>query len=210
MAKVKLLEKASPKQKIIKEDNGDIFIEGVFAVYDKVNLNGRRYPKSVMESAVNLYNEQYVNNRRSHSELDHPETRSDPWLSESAIFIKEPLVLKEGGEVFGRAKVLCGNKNFPDGTPKGKILAYLIDEGISVGISTRGLGELVEVIEESSDGESITISEVADYEINAFDVVGTPSSDYYVDKSGKVKPKSDVVKESKQLDILKLVELLND
>lgn len=192
-------------QKIVEKD-GDLYIEGPFALYDKPNLNNRIYPKSIMEKAIEVYNENYVMGKRSLGELDHPETRNDAGLKDVALFITEPLKIMEDGIIWGKALIL-------EGTPNGSIAKYLIDKGISIGVSSRGLGEMEEKINESENGPE-TIFEITDYELNCFDLVSTPSIGKYINRASSVKKESEVIKnpeknikETKSLSNKSLIEL---
>jgi hypothetical protein len=110
-----------------------LYIEGIFAQANVKNGNGRMYSRSVMEQAVDSYNESYVKKRRALGELNHPDRPfADP--AEAAILIES--FEMQGDNVIGKAKVL--------NTPKGQIIKGLLEGGFNLGVSTRGLGSLVE------------------------------------------------------------------
>lgn len=139
------------------------YISGIFMQAEKVNGNGRVYPKSVLEHAVNEYINTQVNKKQALGELNHP-SRSTPDPREAAIIIEE--LWFEGNDVMGRAKVLD--------TPNGKIVQSLIEGGWIPGVSSRGLGRVKSVngINEVQEGFKLTVG---------VDVVWGPSApDAYV------------------------------
>ena len=132
------------------------FIEGVFAQAELKNRNGRIYPRKVLEKAINAY-QPMIDARRSLGELNHPPRPNvDP---ERASHLIEKLVW-ENNNVIGRAKILTS-------LPMGKIAKGLIDEGVSFGVSTRGLGSIIE----SKDVKIVA----DDYVLNTIDLVSDPS-----------------------------------
>lgn len=139
-----------------------LYIEGIFAQAEVKNGNGRIYPISVMEKAVAQYNENYVSKRRALGELNHPPRPfADP--AEAAILIES--FQMEGNNVIGKAKVL--------NTPKGQIIKGLLEGGFNLGVSTRGLGSLLE-----KNGAKVVQS---DFMMTATDAVDMPSGpDCYV------------------------------
>ena len=132
------------------------FIEGKFLSADVPNKNGRVYPRAVMESAVGKYAADYISQKRSLGELNHPQ---GPTVNLDRVsHMIENLTFK-GSDVFGRAKILS--------TPMGEIAKNLIDEGVKLGVSSRGLGSLKQV-----NG----INEVqSDFWISTVDIVSDPS-----------------------------------
>ena len=114
-----------------KGDNKRLYISGPFLQAEKVNRNNRVYPMSVMEKAVSDYQEKYINEKRALGELNHP---AEPIVNpeRAAIMTTE---LKRNGIYFeGKAKVLS--------TPMGKIVENLLNDGVKIGVSSRGLGSL--------------------------------------------------------------------
>lgn len=132
------------------------FIEGIFAQSELKNRNGRIYPKNVLEKAVSAY-QPMIEARRSLGELNHP---AHPNVNpERASHLIEKLVW-EGNNVMGRAKILTS-------LPMGKIAKGLIDEGVSFGVSTRGMGSI---------SEKTGIKMVQDdFVLNTIDLVADPS-----------------------------------
>lgn len=119
---------------VISEGTADakrMYITGPFLQAEKVNKNGRVYPQEIMDNAVRKYVKEYVDANRALGELNHP---AEPVVNpeRAAILTKE---LKQNGIYYeGKAKVLS--------TPMGKIVENLLEDGCTVGVSSRGLGTL--------------------------------------------------------------------
>lgn len=148
---------------LYESENGGLghtlFIEGVFAQAETPNRNNRVYPKDVLEKAIHEYGEEYVKNGRALGELNHP----DSWTvnpDRACILIKK--LEWNGNDVYGKAKVLTD-------LPCGKIVKGLLDNGVVIGVSTRGAGSLKE---SGNSGPDIVDQ---DYVISAVDVVTNPS-----------------------------------
>lgn len=116
-----------------KKENGEksYVIEGVFAQADQKNRNGRIYPKAIMESAVNKYVEEQVSKKRAVGELNHPE---GPTVNLDKVSHLITDLKFEGNNVIGKAQILD--------TPMGKIVKGLLEGGVQLGVSTRGMGSL--------------------------------------------------------------------
>ena len=108
-------------------------IEGVFAQAEKKNRNGRIYSLSVMENAVNKYYTEQVATGRAVGELNHPE---GPTVNLDKVSHLITDLRFEGNNVIGKAKILD--------TPMGKIVKGLLDGGVQLGVSTRGMGSIEE------------------------------------------------------------------
>lgn len=155
----KLLFESSHQIEVLHEntDRGkQLYIEGIFAQSELKNGNGRFYPKEVMESAVDKYVTSLVSTRRALGELNHPD-RPFPDPAEAAILIES--MTWQGNDVIGKAKVL--------NTPKGQIIASLLEADFNMGVSTRGLGSLKE-----SNGMKYVQK---DFMLTAVDAVDGPS-----------------------------------
>lgn len=141
-----------------------LFIEGIFAQAEKKNRNGRIYPKSVMEKSINNYIQNHVQKKRALGEISHPDGRPQVKPELASHLITE---LKfQGNDVYGKAKVLE--------TPQGQVLAGLLNGGVQMGVSTRGLGTVVE-----RSGSTFVND---DYVIMAVDAVADPQGiDCFVD-----------------------------
>lgn len=146
----------------LAEDSSDgkknLYIEGVFAQAEKKNRNGRIYPKTVMESAINSYVSNYVTKNRALGELSHPDNR--PQVKPELASHRIVSLKMEGDDVMGKALVL--------NTPQGNILRGLLEGGTQMGVSTRGLGSVSERANASYVG--------SDYIVSAVDAVIDPSA----------------------------------
>jgi len=118
---------------LVENKNGkkSMYIEGVFLQGNIKNRNGRLYPIEVLRKEVGRYNENHIQAGRALGELGHPE---GPTVNLDRVSHKI-VSLKENGQNFiGKAKIL--------GTPMGKIAASLVEEGVKLGVSSRGIGSL--------------------------------------------------------------------
>lgn len=142
---------------VLEESTKTLYIRGPFAQADVKNRNGRIYPKSVLESAIDEYNTSRVSKNRALGEMSHPKDRLSVDPERACILVNE--MNFSGNDVLGRAKVLQ--------TPIGNVLRGLIQDGVSMGISSRGAATLS--IKEGTNyvGD--------DFRLAAFDVVADPS-----------------------------------
>ena len=140
-----------------KNGKKKLIIEGIFMQADQKNRNGRIYPKDVLEQAVNKYTEQQVSKGRAVGELNHPE---GPTINLDKVSHKITDLKFEGNNVVGRATVL--------NTPMGQIAQGLIEGGVQLGVSSRGMGSL--------DTRGGTNYVKGDFMLNAIDVVQDPSA----------------------------------
>ena len=108
-----------------------MFIEGIFLQGDLQNRNGRMYPMSVLRKEVQRYNENHVKSGRALGELGHPE---GPTVNLDRVSHKIVSLKESGSNFIGKAKLLS--------TPMGKIASSLIEEGVKLGVSSRGIGSL--------------------------------------------------------------------
>ena len=108
-----------------------MFIEGIFLQGDLQNRNGRMYPMNVLRKEVQRYNENHVKSGRALGELGHPE---GPTVNLDRVSHKIVSLRESGSNFIGKAKILS--------TPMGKIAQSLIDEGVKLGVSSRGIGSL--------------------------------------------------------------------
>lgn len=141
-----------------KEDGEKNFvIEGVFAQAEQKNRNGRIYPKSVMEKAVGKYVKEQVSQKRAVGELNHPE---GPTVNLDKVSHLITDLKFEGNDVVGKAQILD--------TPMGKIVKGLLEGGVQLGVSTRGMGSL-----EQRNGAMYVRD---DFLLNTVDIVQDPSA----------------------------------
>ena len=108
-----------------------LYIQGPFLQTEVVNRNGRMYRMSVMEREVKRYSEQYVDKGRALGELGHPD---GPTVNLDRVSHKIVSLHKEGNNFIGKAQILS--------TPMGKIAESLLKEGVTLGVSSRGIGSL--------------------------------------------------------------------
>lgn len=119
---------------VITEGAGDkksMFIKGPFLQAEKVNRNNRVYPERIMDAAVEKYIDEYVSKNRALGELNHP---AEPQVNPERAAILTTELTKSGIYYEGKAKVLS--------TPMGKIVENLLNDGVTIGVSSRGLGSL--------------------------------------------------------------------
>ena len=142
-----------------KKENGEknYVIEGVFAQADKKNRNGRVYPKPIMEKAVGKYVKEQVSKKRAVGELNHPE---GPTVNLDKVSHLITDLKFEGNDVVGKAQILE--------TPMGKIVKGLLDGGVQLGVSTRGMGSL-----ENRNGAMVVKD---DFILSTVDIVQDPSA----------------------------------
>jgi len=142
-----------------KKENGEksFTIEGIFAQAEQKNRNGRIYPKKIMESAVNRYVTDQVSKGRAVGELNHPE---GPTVNLDKVSHLITDLKFENNDVIGKARILD--------TPMGKIVKGLLEGGVQLGVSTRGMGSL-----EQRNGVSYVRE---DFILNTVDIVQDPSA----------------------------------
>ena len=118
---------------IVEEKNGkkSMFIEGIFLQGDLKNRNGRMYPMETLRREVARYNENHVMAGRALGELGHPD---GPTVNLDRVSHKIVSLRESGSNFIGKAKIL--------NTPMGKIAESLINEGVKLGVSSRGIGSL--------------------------------------------------------------------
>ena len=149
-------------KKIIEESissNKPLVVTGVIQRAEAKNQNGRIYPKEILEREVKQYMEGPIKENRAMGELAHPESSVINLQNVSHNVVKIKMV---GDDVYGEVEILS--------TPAGNILKELFRNGITVGISSRGMGS---VKENHGDG---TVEVQDDFELLCFDFVSTPST----------------------------------
>ena len=116
-----------------KEDGSkNYFIEGIFMQGDIKNRNGRMYPADVLEREVKRYSKEYIDKKRAYGELGHP---SGPTINLERVSHMIQSLERDGSNFIGKAKIMTE-------TPYGKIVKSLMDEGATLGVSSRGMGSL--------------------------------------------------------------------
>ena len=152
---------------IVEERNGkkSLYIEGVFLQGDIKNRNGRMYPSNTLGREVARYNEAFVSKGRALGELGHPD---GPTVNLDRVSHKITSLRQEGSNFIGRAKIL--------NTPMGSIAKNLLDEGVKLGVSSRGVGSV------SMNNEGVNVVGEDFMLATAADIVADPSApDAFVD-----------------------------
>ena len=144
---------------ITEEKNGkkQRIIEGVFMQAEQKNRNGRVYPRATLESAVDKYVNEQVSKSRAVGELNHPE---GPSINLDKVSHRITELKWDGENVMGKALVLD--------TPMGRIVEGLMDGGVQLGVSSRGMGSLVQ-----KNGANVVSN---DFMLSAVDIVQDPSA----------------------------------
>ena len=142
----------------LKENKAPFTVKGIIQRAEAKNQNGRIYPREILEREINKYIEGPVKEKRALGELDHPESSVINLQNVSHNVTK---IRMTGDDVYGEVEILP--------TPAGNILKALFASGITVGISSRGMGS----VQEGANG-IVTVQE--DFELLCFDFVSTPST----------------------------------
>lgn len=119
------------KENLDEAGKQNYYISGIWMQGDIKNRNGRVYPSQVLAKEVNRYNEQYVKKNRAYGELGHPQ---GPTINLDRVSHLVTELKQDGSNIIGKAKIMD--------TPMGKIVKNLMDEGATLGVSSRGLGSL--------------------------------------------------------------------
>ncbi len=137
---MKLIRETVEQVKYLTEtaENGkkNLYIEGTFLVGDRVNRNNRMYKMDTLRNEVTRYNEEYIKTNRALGELGHPDT---PSLNLERVSHKIVSLEEDGNTFYGKALVLE--------TPYGQIAKNLIENGVSLGVSSRALGSVIQTKE---------------------------------------------------------------
>ena len=134
---MKLITETIEEAKVVitegKSGQKNHFIEGIFLQGDLKNRNGRMYPVGLLEREVKKYDDAYIQKGRALGELGHPE---GPTINLDRVSHSITSLKREGTNFVGKARILD--------TPMGRIAKSLLDEGVKLGVSSRGLGSLKE------------------------------------------------------------------
>lgn len=159
---------------LIKEsralNGGKIMLKGVIQRADTLNQNGRIYPRAILEREIINY-QKFIKENRALGECDHPDT-SVVELKNASHIVREARM--EGETVYGTIELLD--------TPSGKILQSLIESGVTLGISSRGIGST------RQQGGNLIVQE--DFQLICFDIVSEPSTPgaFMIKESKHIKP----------------------
>jgi len=155
-----ITEQIEPVEILVEEKDGkkDTYIKGVFLQTEITNRNGRMYKFGTMNREVQKYNEEFIKRGRALGELGHPD---GPTINLDRVSHKIVELQPEGHNFIGKAKLLE--------TPMGKIAKSLLEEGVQLGVSSRGLGSL-----RKENGSSVVAD---DFVLStAADIVADPSA----------------------------------
>jgi len=128
-------EEVQNAEYLVEEKNGkkEYKIRGVFLQSEIKNRNGRVYPTEVLVREVNRYTKEFINKNRAFGELGHPD---GPTVNLERVCHMVKSLKQNGKDFIGEAKIMD--------TPYGKIVKGLIDEGAQLGVSSRGMGSLIQ------------------------------------------------------------------
>lgn len=138
------------------QNGGKIMLRGVIQRSDTLNQNGRIYPRAILEREIINY-QKFIRENRALGECDHPDT-SVVELKNASHIVREARM--EGDTVYGTVELLD--------TPSGKILQSLIESGVTLGISSRGVGST------KQQAGNLVVQE--DFQLICFDIVSEPST----------------------------------
>jgi hypothetical protein len=160
---MKLIRETVEQVKYLTEttENGKkhLYIEGTFLVGDKVNRNNRMYKMDTLRNEVARYDEEYIKTNRALGELGHPDT---PSLNLERVSHKIVSLAEDGNTFYGRALILE--------TPYGQIAKNLIENDVSLGVSSRALGSVIQ----TKEGYSLVQDDLK--LATAADIVADPSA----------------------------------
>lgn len=161
---MKLICEITEEIKFVKESadeatSKNYYIEGVFMQSEIKNRNGRMYPQEMLQKEIDRYIKEYVEKKRAFGELGHPD---GPTINLDRVSHMITELRADGNNFYGRAKILD--------TPNGKIVKALIDEGASLGVSSRGMGSI------RTESQDIQIVQDDFYLATAADIVADPSA----------------------------------
>jgi len=145
----------------LSQNNGKLIVNGVLQRAESKNQNGRIYPKETLMREASNYAGTFIKERRALGELDHPDSSVVNLANVSHNILDMGW---QGNDLVGKVEVL--------GTPAGNILKELFKSGIRLGISSRGMGSVKEVMREGDE----TLEVQPDFELISFDFVSNPST----------------------------------
>jgi len=151
---MKLIREEIESIEVLTEERGGkkhFYIQGPFLQGDIKNRNGRIYESKILAKEVNRYNEQYISKNRAMGELGHPD---GPTVNLDRVSHKITSLKQEGSNFIGKAKILE--------TPMGRIAGALLNDGVTLGVSSRGMGSLVNRNGSNYVGEDFMLATAAD------------------------------------------------
>ena len=152
---MKLIREEIETVEVITESRGGkktLYIKGPFLQTETVNRNQRMYRLPVMQKEVKRYTESYINKGRALGELGHPD---GPTVNLDRVSHKIVSLEQKGNNFIGKAQILS--------TPMGKIAESLLKEGVTLGVSSRGIGSIAQNKEGFMEvGEDFMLATAAD------------------------------------------------
>ena len=150
---MKLIRRSRGRTGTLEEKGGKktFHITGPFLQGDIKNRNGRIYESSILAKEVGRYNDQYISKNRAMGELGHPD---GPTVNLDRVSHKITSLKQEGSNFIGKAKILE--------TPMGRIAGALLNDGVTLGVSSRGMGSLVQRNGANFVGEDFMLATAAD------------------------------------------------
>ena len=151
---MKLIREEVEAVEVLTESNNGkktFYIQGPFLQGDIKNRNGRIYESRILAKEVNRYNESYVNKNRAMGELGHPD---GPTVNLDRVSHKITSLKQEGSNFMGKAKILE--------TPMGRIAGALLNDGVTLGVSSRGMGSITQRNGANYVGEDFMLATAAD------------------------------------------------
>ena len=151
---MKLIREEVEAVEVLVEEQGGkkhFYIQGPFLQGDVKNRNGRIYESKILAKEVDRYNESYITKNRAMGELGHPD---GPTVNLDRVSHKITSLKQEGSNFIGRAKILE--------TPMGRIAGALLNDGVTLGVSSRGMGSLVQRNGANYVGEDFMLATAAD------------------------------------------------
>ena len=153
-----ITEHTNEVEYIVEGKNKQQYIKGIFMQSDIQNQNGRVYPYNVLKKQVKEFNEKFVKQDRALGELGHP---SGPSVNLDRVSHIITELQEDGKNFIGKAKIID--------TPNGKIVKNLLESGVRLGVSSRGLGS----VKTNKSG----VNEVqSDFVLSTVDIVSDPSA----------------------------------
>ena len=151
---MKLIREEVEAVEVLYENNNGkktFYIQGPFLQGDIKNRNGRIYESKIPAKEVQRYNENYIDKNRAMGELGHPD---GPTVNLDRVSHKITSLKQEGSNFIGKAKILE--------TPMGRIAGALLNDGVTLGVSSRGMGSLVNRNGTNYVGEDFMLATAAD------------------------------------------------
>ena len=194
-------EEIQDAEYLVEETNGkkNYKIRGVFLQSDSKNRNGRIYENDILSKEVDRYSKEFINKKRAFGELGHPD---GPTVNLERVSHMITSLKSEGKNFIGEAKIMD--------TPYGKIVKGLIDEGAQLGVSSRGMGSLVQKNGSNYVGKDFYLATAADIVADpsapdAF-VEGIMENKEWIWDNGEIKAK-DIEEYKKYIEKAKSIQL---